>query len=319
MQAGWAVHHAGQAGRSDRDRRGEAGQQDLTAGQAAAAGWQQRTGRLSRLFLRGPLGAWAPVIGTAFLAGLVLPVWWLVSAHHGGVPGLGDFPSAYLGDTLLLPLGCVMTAAGIGKLAPAPRERAVGTISAAVAAVLSVGIQADWLLDPSTQPNWTLPHFGELDAAGWWHAAYFTGMSVLLVVLTMVFLARVRAGRLAGDPTAGQVSSGTGAALLLTGWISYTALAVHDDLSGPLASSAVSVLVVVGIVLLVAGTMIGVAYGRTASVLIRPAMVAAGCAAVVTALATAPLADQAVLGTPVAVAACTITAAVHFRWPAGRH
>ena len=306
------MYNAGHEPRSGRDRREEAGQQDLAAGQAAIVSWQPATRRLPRLLLRGPLGAWAPAIGTAFLAGLVLPVWWLVSAHHGGVPGLGAFPSAYLGDTILLPLGCVMTAAGIGRLTPAPRERAVGAISAAVAAVLSVGIQADWLLDPSTQPNWTLPHFGELDAAGWWHAAYFTGMSVLLVVLTMVFLARVRAGRLAGDPRGREVSSGTGAALLLAGWISYTALAVHDDLSGPLASSAVSVLVVVGIVLLVAGTLIGVAYGRTASVLIRPALVAAGCAAAVTAFATASLADQAVLGAPVAVAACTISAGAHF-------
>ena len=264
---------------------------------------------------RGPLGAWAPVIGIAFLAGLVLPVWWAVSAHHGGVPGLGDFPSAYLGDTLLLPLGCVMTAAGIRKLAAAPRERTAGVISAAVAAVVSVGIQADWLRDPSTQPNWTLPHSGELDAAGWWHAAYFTGMSVLLVVLTMVFLSRVRAGRLAGDPAVREVSSGTGATLLLTGWVSYTALAVHDDLSGPLASSALSVLVVVGVVLLIAGTLTGIAYGRTALVLIRPVLLAGGCAAAVTAFATAPLAAQVVLSAPVAVIACTITGAAHFRAP----
>ena len=313
MHAGCAVHHAGHARRSDRDRGRNAGSRDPAA--AAARGC---AGQLTRLVSGGPLGAWAPVITIAFLAGLVLPVWWLVSAHHGGVPGLGQFPSAYLGDTVLLPLGCVMTAAGIRTLAPAPRERAAGIVSAAAAAVLSVGIQADWLRDPSTQPNWTLPHDGELDAAGWWHAAYFTGMSVLLVVLTMVFLARARAGRLAGNPAVREVSSGTGAALLLAGWMGYTALAVHDDLSGPLASSAVSVLVVVAAVLLVAGVAIGVAYGRTAVALVRPALVAAGCAAAVTAFAVTPLALQAVLGAPVAVVACTITAAAHFRRPQRR-
>ncbi len=317
MHAGCAVHHAGHARRFHRDRRGGAGSQDLTARPAAGAA-PGRTGRLARRLVQGPLGPWAPAVAVAFLAGLVLPVWWLVSAQHAGVPGLGAFPSAYLGDTVLLPLGCVLTAAGIRKLAPAPRERAVGLASAAAAAVLSVGVQADWLRDPSTQPNWTLPHSGELDAAGWWHAAYFTGMSVLLVVLTMVFLTRARAGRLAGDPAVREVSSGTGAALVLAGWVSYTALAVRDDLSGPLASSAVSVLVVVGAVLLIAGAAIRFAYGRMALVLIRPALAAAGCAVAVTAFAVTPLTVQAVLSAPVAVLACTITAAAHLRRPGRR-
>ena len=309
MHAGCAVHHAGHARRPG--RRHEAGKQHLTAAPAAAAPGGRRA---ARLLSSGPLGAWTPVVTIAFLAGLVLPVWWLVSAQHGGVPGLGAFPSAYLGDTVLLPLGCVMMAAGIGRLAPAPRERTVGIVSAAVTAVLSVGIQADWLRDPSTQPNWTLPHSGELDAAGWWHAAYFTGMSVLMVMLTMVFLARARAGRLAGTPAVREVSSGTGAALLLTGWLGYTALAVHDDLSGPLASSAVSVLVVVAAVALIAGVAIGVAYGRTAAVLVRPVLVAVGCAAAVTAFAVAPPAAQVVLSAPAAAVAGTVTAAAHWRW-----
>jgi hypothetical protein len=311
VNADCAAERAGHARRPGWGRRYGAGQQDLTAESAPAP--PRGAGRLTRLLTGGPLGALTPVITVAFLAGLVLPVWWLVSAHHGGVPGLGAFPSAYLGDTVLLPLGCVMTAAGISNLPPAPRERTVGLVSAAVAAAVSVGIQADWLRDPSTQPNWTLPHEGELDAAGWWHAAYFTGMSVLLVTLTMVFLARVRAGRLAGNPAVREVSSGTGAALLLAGWLGYTALAVHDDLSGPLASSAVSVLVVVAVVLLIAGTAIGVAYGRMASVLIRPVLVAAGCAAAVTAFAVAPLAVQGALSIPLAAVACTIAGVAHSR------
>ncbi len=86
------------------------------------------------------------------------------------------------------------------------------------------------------------------------------------------------------------------------------------SLVGAAMNRPVTVLVVVAAVALIAGVAIGVAYGRAAAVLVRPALVAAGCAAVVTAFAVAPLAAQAVLSAPVAAVACTVTAGAHRRW-----
>jgi hypothetical protein len=142
-----------------------------------------------------------------------------------------------------------------------------------------------------------MPRTGHFDAAGWWHAAYFTGMSMVLLVLVVVFLARIRAARRAGQQAVTALSSGTGAAAVLTAWGSYTALAIHDYLTGPAGtSSAISSFALAGTVVLAATAITGFAYGREAAVLARPVLLAAAGIAIITSLATAPPPVQAAVG-----------------------
>jgi hypothetical protein len=253
-----------------------------------------------------PWRTWVPGIVLAFLAGMVLPVWWLTSVHPRGVAGLGAYPSAWLGDPMLLPGGLLVLVIGIRKLPPAQRERVFARDGALVAAVISVIMQAMWYADPTTRRNWTRPRPGDFDMAGWWHAVYFTAMSGLLVGLVVMFLARVRAGRLAGDPAVAAVSSGRGAVLLFTAWGAYAALAVHDDFSGPgftgtLTRSAATNVALVGATVAVAAFLVAAAYGRLTAVLGRPALAAAGGATLIVCLVTQPAAAGAAIGVPAAV------------------
>lgn len=231
------------------------------------------------------------LVGTLFPAGLVLPVWWLLGYRPRGVPGLGAFPSAYIGDTLLLPVACLILVLGIGKLRPARYERARATAAAVFAATASILVQRAWLDDPTTQPNWTMPRIRHFNAAGWWHAFYFLVMSLVLLVLVVVFLARVRARRIAGDTLAAELSSGRGAAILLGALGSYAALAVHDYISGPgpVSLSNWLSLGLVAIIVLLGAVLTWLAYRHLMRSLVRPALLAAGAAAVVLGFVALPL------------------------------
>jgi hypothetical protein len=254
---------------------------------------------------------WGPLAAIT-LAGYVLPVWWLVTPHPRGVAGLVAYPSAYIGDTLLLPVGCLILIIGIRTLPRAPRERLAGLLGAAAGAVAAVTAQADWLDDPTTRPDWTLPRAGHFSAAGWWHAAYFTAMGVTLVTLTVIFLARVRAARAACDPRVAGISSGTGAALLLTVLGGYAVLAVHDDFSGPLRRSAAGAVALAGLAVVLAAVLAVIAYGRLARVLVWPAALAAAGITVIASLGTLPPLPGS-LCCAVVVAAGAAAAAPHCR------
>jgi hypothetical protein len=254
-------------------------------------------------------------VAALFLAGFVLPVWWLAAPAPRGVLGLSAFPSAYIGDTVLLPVGCLVMLRGVRRLHPARMERVVAAVAASVTAAIVIAMQADWLFDRTAQPNWTEPRIGDFDAAGWWHAVYFTGMSIILVVLTVVFLSRVRQERLAGRRAVlAEVSSGRGAAVLLAAWGSYAALAIHDDLSGMFSRSAASSLALVAFVLLLVGALVGVAYGRLAALLARPAAAANCGIAAVTVLVMAPPATHAWIGTGIVLLLVALAVIDH-----GRH
>ena len=246
------------------------------------------------------------LVGLVFAAGLVLPIWWLTTTSPSGVPGLGAYPSAFIGDTVLLPTGCLMLVIGIQRLRSAPWERALATIGAGVAATVAVIVQAVWLSDPKARPNWTLPRPGHFDGAGWWHAFYFTVMSIVLVSLTVLFLARVRHGRSTADTVVKQISSGTGAAVLLTVLGSYTALVIHDNFAGRLNRASTSSLVLVGVAIALVAVLTTLAYGPLIAVLARPALVALGGVAAILSIVTTPLSSRMFLGMPAAAVGCMI-------------
>jgi hypothetical protein len=225
--------------------------------------------RPSRL---GPL----PAAGLAvlYLAGLVLPAWWLSGLHSAAQPGLTSYPSAYIGDTLLLPTGVAVLVAGIRRLPRSRWEPVTGLLAAAAAAAVSVAVQIDWLTDPTTPTDWTMPTPGHLDPAGWWHFAYFTGMSITMITATTLFLTRARAARRSDPALVADLSSGRGAVLLLAAWGSYATLSIHSDLTTALTSSAAATIALTAVVLTLCLGLIWLGYGRLTRVLAWPALAA---------------------------------------------
>ncbi|MHB1432399.1 MAG: hypothetical protein ACYCVZ_09835 [Streptosporangiaceae bacterium] len=228
-------------------------------------------------------------LAALYWAGLVLPAWWLSGLHSAAQPGLTSYPSAYIGDTLLLPTGVAVLVAGIRRLPRSRWEPVTGLLAAAAAAAVSVAVQIDWLTDPTTPTNWTMPVAGHLDPAGWWHFAYFTGMSMVMITVTAVFLTRVRAIRLAAPALVADLSSGRSAVLLFAAWGSYAALSVHSDLTTALTSSAAATIALTAIVLTLALGLVWLGYGWLTRVLAWPALAAIPGIAVVLGFVLIPL------------------------------
>ncbi len=213
-------------------------------------------------------------LAVLYLSGLVLPAWWLSGLHSAVRPGLTGYPSAYIGDTLLLPTGVAVLIAGIRRLPRSRWEPVTGLLAAAAAAAVSVAVQIDWLTDPTTPTNWTMPASGRLDPAGWWHFAYFTGMSIAMITATTVFLTRARATRHTDPALVADLSAGRGAVLLLAAWGSYAALSIHSDLTTALTSSAAATIALTAVVLTLAFGLVWLGYGRLTRVLAWPALAA---------------------------------------------
>ncbi len=241
----------------------------------------------------GPLS----VAGLAvlYLSGLVLPAWWLSGLHSAARPGLAGYPSAYIGDTLLLPTGVTTLVAGIRRLPRSRWELITGPLAAIAAAAVSVAVQIDWLTDSTTPTNWTMPAPGHLDPAGWWHFAYFTGMSIAMITATTVFLTRARATRRADPALVADLSAGRGAVLLLAAWGSYAALSIHSDLTTALTSSAAATIALTAVVLTLAFGLVWLGYGRLIRVLAWPALAAIPGIAVVLGFVLLPLGNWLVV------------------------
>ncbi len=235
---------------------------------------RQSPRRQSRRSAARPGSLFVAGLAVLYLSGLVLPAWWLSGLHSAVRPGLTGYPSAYIGDTLLLPTGVAVLIAGIRRLPRSRWEPVTGLLAAAAAAAVSVAVQIDWLTDPTTPTNWTMPASGRLDPAGWWHFAYFTGMSIAMITATTVFLTRARATRHTDPALVADLSAGRGAVLLLAAWGSYAALSIHSDLTTALTSSAAATIALTAVVLTLAFGLVWLGYGRLTRVLAWPALAA---------------------------------------------
>lgn len=229
----------------------------------------------------------AVAFGLAAGSGVLVVLWFtrgtLWPAPPPGLPGLFDFPSAYVGDVVLLPIAAAMLAAGVRRLPRARRERSVVIASGAVAALAAVTVQWLWFADDRPRGNWTLPEPHRFNLAGVWHAAYFIVTATLLTVLAVALAMRLSAAVRGGEHrTAESLLRGSGAAVVLSCLLSYAVLAVGDSLSGTSASRAS--LVALG---LAAAILIGLAVltlGRRAGLLV-PHMLLATIAATAAVLA----------------------------------
>lgn len=251
---------------------------------------------------------WRLMVLAIFVAGLILPIWWLVARPVGHLPGLGAYPSAYLGDTILLPVGCLILVIGIRNLLPAQHEYVGAAVGATVAAAAAIAVQAAWLRDPHPRLNWTLPRAEHFNAAGWWHAIYFTAMSAVVFTLAIVFLLRVRHNRRSDQGSVSKVSDSPGAVILLATFGSYIALVVHDNFSTSTTSASASSLALTGAAVLLAVLLITFTYGRLVVRLIRPALIAVGIIDTITTFAAIKLHSRTLLTAESAAAVCVIAA-----------
>lgn len=132
---------------------------------------------------------------SVFVAGFgVLNVFYLTRSDSPQLRGLYTYWSATLGDGLLLPVAVF----SLIRALRAPGVKGVrlfATTGAMVGVLSGIGLQYSWLSDPHPALNWTLPAPGHFNAAGWYHAAFLTGMCGLLTGLAAALIKTISADR----------------------------------------------------------------------------------------------------------------------------
>ena len=158
------------------------------------------------------------------------------------LPGLFDYPSAYLGDSLLIPTAAVLLVAGARALPSVSRERAIAAIGAMVGASSLAALQVLWLVDDHPRRNWTLPAPHRFDLAGAWHAMYSVAIAAPLLAGVIVLLAyRMNSAlRVGGEQQARarRLLDGAGATGVLSCLFCYAALAARDSMTSTFGSWA---------------------------------------------------------------------------------
>lgn len=208
-------------------------------------------------------------------------VWW--PAPPAGLPGLFDFPSAYLGDSLLLPVAVALVLLGAGRLPRARRDRLVAAVFAAIAGLLAAGVQFLWLADDHPRGNWTFPQPHRFNLAGVWHAVYFSVTAAGLMLVLVLFGYRASAALRSGhrDPALALLR-GAGPSVVLSCLLTYVVLVARDSSASTFASR--SSLISLGVAVAVFAVFT-VAVLRRAVGLLAPHLVPAVFAAIAVALA----------------------------------
>jgi hypothetical protein len=115
-------------------------------------------------------------------------------SYPKGLPGFWDFPSATIGDGLLLP--ALLTALyfqirRLPHLEPR-RECLLTTVGFVVGAAGGVVVPLSWVLNSRTRLVWLLPRANHYNLAGWVHAGYLTVVSGVIVSAWVLVCARAR-------------------------------------------------------------------------------------------------------------------------------
>ncbi len=228
----------------------------------------------------GRLPVWVGVVlagGFGVLAALWFSrgIWW--AAPPGNLAGLFHFPSAYVGDSLLLPAAAGVMVAGVRLLPRARYERATALVAGLLAASGAVATQLLWLADDHPRGNWTLPAPHRFNVAGKWHAAFFVVSATVLAVLLTLLAGRLGAALRGPErERAENVLRGAGPSLLFVSLFAYAGLAIHDSLAPTLASgsSLVGVVTTAAFVFVVAALVL-----RRAFTLLVPHLVLGAIAA----------------------------------------
>jgi hypothetical protein len=112
-------------------------------------------------------------------------LFWFTGEHDPQLLGLYDFKSATWGDGIILPLLAyfLVRLGSWHKPLERRRERLAVGVVAALCGLGGALTQIEWLRDPQTVLNWTIPAPGQFNAAGWYHAAFLCGASALFGAL----------------------------------------------------------------------------------------------------------------------------------------
>jgi len=201
--------------------------------------------------------------------------------------GLFAYPSAYLGDSLLIPAAVALTLAGASQLPRTSRDRMLAAFAAALAGLLAIGTQFLWLIDRNPETNWTFPEPHRFNIAGVWHAMWFVAASATLMFAITLLSCRISAA-LRGNVrnTAVAMLRSAGPSFALAALFTYAVLATRDSLASTF--SARSSLLAIGtaaVALLLLATLVL----RRSIVLLAPHWVLAmGAAVAVTMAVSAP-------------------------------
>jgi hypothetical protein len=238
----------------------------------------------SRALSMRSIGPLPTVIGACLAAGFAIlallwftrGIWWTAPPTH--VAGLFHYPSAYFGDSVLLPVAATMMAAGVKLLPRASHERVIAIVAGALAAASAIIAQVIWLADNHPLTNWTLPEPHRFNAAGVWHAIYFVGTATTLTIL-MALLSRRISAALHGPGRAlvEALLRGAGPSLVLSCLLTYAVLATHDSLAPTLASrtSVAGIGITVAIFFGLAALVLRRSFGLIMAQLILAALAAA--------------------------------------------
>lgn len=114
----------------------------------------------------------------------IMNILWHILPRISGLPGLYYYRAATIGDGLFLP---VMVGAAVAFLSmqPSPKKsvKIASGIAGGISALLGAGLQISWLFNADIGVNWTIPRPHYFNLAGWYHAAFFTGMFFVLGIL----------------------------------------------------------------------------------------------------------------------------------------
>jgi len=228
----------------------------------------------------------APIaIGAGISAGFgVLALLWftrgaLWAAPPAQLPGLFDYPSAYIGDSVLIPAAAATMAAGVKRLRPVRREPALVLVATILALAAAVAMQVVWLADRQPRSNWTSPTPHHFNIAGWWHAVFFVVVSVIVMILATSLFARLGAAvRGPGRQDAEAMLRGPWPPVVSTCLLAYALLVVHDSVEATTLSTSSSV---AGLSIAATGFFVGAgaALGRSWTLLMRPLLIGVTAAA----------------------------------------
>jgi hypothetical protein len=179
----------------------------------------------------------------------------LTSDTPSPLPGLFAYPSAYLGDALLLPVAAGVLTLGVTLLPPVRAEGRWSIVAGFTAVAASLAVQLIWLADDRPVLNWTLPRPHHFNAAGIWHATYAVGTAGLFAMIITVFLLRIaKASRDRTAPAVDKMLRSGGPVVALSCLLGYDALAINDSSSMTLASSSsvTAIAIAAGVIILLA-------------------------------------------------------------------
>lgn len=197
----------------------------------------------------------APVALALSIGALVTYVlWWtrgFWSANSlDNLPGLFSYPSAFIGDLVLLPIAAGMLTALCRTLRANPAVHRSGRIATVIGLLIGISVQTLWLCDDKPALNWTLPVPHTFNLAGWWHAVYFTALCSIFSALFVTAICSLKERM--DDRTVASIVAGPASAITFGCLFGYGLLAIHDSGEGRLSGWS-SIIALVATALFVLG------------------------------------------------------------------